>query len=257
MEQDYTPQHAQIALADAAPRADGVTALRRETKFALDHGDMGKVRAVLEMNCRPIVYNRPVSEVYSIYFDDSRLSSCQENLDGIGRRTKLRLRWYDAPLPAGPLSFEMKRREGNMTRKERIPLKLATPLDQCTYRSLRAGLMTALPEAARELLRLRGEPVVLIQYRRRHYAARNAPIRLTLDEAVRCVGQVGRGRLATSYARSLEGAVVLEVKAPAGEEEAVRRLLHPLRLRVTKSSKYVRCCQLLGWETGALTACMA
>ena len=54
------------------------------------------------MNLTPIAFGAgEVSLVSSIYFDDDQLNSCRESLAGVNRRTKVRLRWYDRPLPAG------------------------------------------------------------------------------------------------------------------------------------------------------------
>jgi hypothetical protein len=44
------------------------------------------LRRLLEVNGKRQVYNREVSVVRSVYFDDARLSACRANLDGLGRR---------------------------------------------------------------------------------------------------------------------------------------------------------------------------
>src|SRR3990172_5597702 len=74
-------------------------ATRKETKYAFSHADVGKLRKLFEMNCHRRVYHEAVSTVRSIYFDDARLSACQDNLDGFGLRRKVRLRWYDSLRP--------------------------------------------------------------------------------------------------------------------------------------------------------------
>lgn len=234
----------------------GVTALRRETKYALPRSDAGKVRAILEANCRAVAYAGPVSCVNSIYFDDVRLSGCDENIEGVGRRTKVRLRWYDSPYPNGGLFFEVKRRRGVLTSKERYLLRNDVPLGVLSYRQIVRDLGHVLPDGARELLRARPCPVVLIEYQRRHYASPDGAARLTLDQAVRFHDQCGRVQPSRAFGRALDDLVILEVKTPPGAEEAIARLLHPLRLRVTKSSKYVQCCQGLAASTGAQTACL-
>ena len=61
-----------------------MTALRRETKFALPHVDPHKVVAVLDLNCRRILHSGPVSQVRSLYFDDVGLGSFRENRAGRG-----------------------------------------------------------------------------------------------------------------------------------------------------------------------------
>ncbi len=106
-------------------RSDGVTTFRREIKFALPHVDFGKFRSILEVNCRRVSYEQPTSRVVSLYFDDVLLSSCHDNLDGTPRRSKLRLRWYDTPLPETKFFFGVKRRTDDVLAKERFPLRSA------------------------------------------------------------------------------------------------------------------------------------
>ena len=74
-------------------------ASRREVKYAIPQMDVGKLRNLLQTNCRRLIHNDRVSVVRSIYFDDARLSACHANLDGLGMRRKLRLRWYDSLKP--------------------------------------------------------------------------------------------------------------------------------------------------------------
>ena len=108
-------------------------ASRREVKFTLPGADLGKLRNVLEVNCRRLVHNDPISTVRSIYFDDVRLSACQANLAGVGRRQKLRLRWYDSLKPGRHFFFEIKWRNNRITGKHRLQLQAAEPLTEMSY----------------------------------------------------------------------------------------------------------------------------
>ena len=64
-----------------APRA-AAPILRREVKFALPNADAGKLRSILDVNCRRVSYGRPTSRVCSIYFDDVALSACPATRSG-------------------------------------------------------------------------------------------------------------------------------------------------------------------------------
>ena len=100
------------------------------------------------MNCRRVSYRDRTSLVSSLYFDDARLSACRENVDGSGRRSKVRLRWYDAPFPGGSLFFEIKRRRGQTTSKERVPLALTRPLEEAPLAETMRALSRSLPPDA-------------------------------------------------------------------------------------------------------------
>ncbi len=87
-------------------------------------------------------------------------------------------------------------------------------------------------------------------YRREHFAVPGTPHRLTLDYDIVCYEQTARLRPEPRFGVPLYGMTVIEAKSPLGREDEVRRLLHPLRLRATRSSKYVTGCQALGVVTG-------
>ncbi|MHC5004998.1 MAG: polyphosphate polymerase domain-containing protein [Planctomycetota bacterium] len=227
---------------------DAVTSARREVKFAFADADAEKLATVLEVNARPVAFGRHrVSAVHSLYFDDHRLSAARESLDGVGRRIKLRLRWYDEPLPSTRAFFEIKHRRGTAITKERFPLRLAGDLSSFDLHELRDRLVAALPARAGTLLMLRPDPTVIVTYRRRHFRDPESGARLTVDWDIRGDDQLGRRRLRRRFPVPLSGVVVLEAKAAAVDERRIQRLIHPLKPRVTRMSKYVQCCMEMGW----------
>jgi hypothetical protein len=229
-----------------SPTDDGVTAQRAEIKFALRQSDIGKVRNILEVNCRRIVYNRVVSEVNSIYFDNCLMTGAQENLGGADRRTKLRLRWYDLPLPGTRAFLEVKRRHGRMIGKDRMAIDSQVPLAELTYDEIRTGLCEILPPRFGELLMLRPEAVLVNSYRREHFAVPGSPTRITIDYDIVSYAQSGYARPHRHFGVPLGDLIVIEGKAPRGSETELRGILYPLKLRVTRCSKYVQGCQALG-----------
>lgn len=234
-----------------APMADSLTHRRREVKYALHGVDARKVHTILRANARPVIHKHSESLVSSIYFDDNHLSSCRENFDGVSRRAKIRLRWYDMKSPGYQAFFEIKRREGYQVGKERYLIRSTIPISAWPYKDLVASLLSILPPHAATLLALRPEPVALVSYRRKHYHARQSPFRYTLDHSVHCYAQSGAIRPRLNFAHHLHDLVIIEAKCPLGYEPDLRCELFPLELRLTRSSKYVRCCQLLGMVTGS------
>jgi hypothetical protein len=219
---------------------------RREVKFALAQADSVKIRSILEVNCRRIAHRQPFSTVHTIYFDDARLSGCYENLNGIARRAKVRLRWYDQGDQEGDLYFEIKSRVGSLVQKERLPIRCTRPLQELTYGEIVSELQRVLPAKARELLLARPEAVLMSQYRREYFQAPGNPTRITLDEEIVCYSQRASSRPAKRFGVEDRELVILEVKIPAAGGGDPRELLHPLEPQITKSSKYVRACLRLG-----------
>ncbi len=241
------PESPCLALVDR-PEDDAATRLRRELKFELRGADFGKLDTILRVNHRRVVFAGEESIVNSIYFDDPRLSCYGESVDGVGRRSKIRLRWYDSVLPERLAFFEVKRRRHDLIEKQRFAVTTGRHLGdrglgELSYRDLIAGLLDVLPQAPRELLRSRRLPVVLIRYRRRHYRDRRpeSPVRVTIDYQVTGFDQAGARAPRARFPTPLSDRVILEVKAPPGWHSSLRGMLYPLNPRRTRCSKYLLC----------------
>lgn len=221
-------------------------ARRREVKFVLFHPDVGALGRILEANGKRQVYNREVSCVRSVYFDDPQLSACRANLDGLGRRCKLRLRWYDRPLPGHECFLEIKWRDNRITGKHRLHLRSTAVLGAMPYSAIVSNLAAVLPEKYLPTLLRYSQPTVLVEYQREHFASPDRRLRVTIDYGLVYYDQTGRQRISTSFGRADEGLVVLEGKVPVGCDHELRPFLHPLSGRIVRCSKYVHGCQMLG-----------
>ena len=221
-------------------------ASRREVKFVVPGTDLGKLRSILDANCRRLVHNDRISTVRSIYFDDVRLSACQANLAGVGKRQKLRLRWYDSLEPGAGFFFEIKWRDNRVTGKHRLQLRAATPLTGMSYRQIMDSLIEALPAQHVEQVLRSSEPVAIVEYKREHFASFDGTLRITLDYDLAFYDQTGKANVNTSFPHRLPNLIVVEGKTPVGRERELKQLLYPLSLRAGRCSKYVHGCRLLG-----------
>ena len=220
-------------------------AVRRETKYILPNADVGKFRKLLEGNARRLVHNEPVSTVRSIYFDDALLSDCQANLDGISPRRKVRLRWYDSLTPNDVLFFEIKWRENRATGKHRLELRARQEVRDLSYRKIFDELIDILPPQYIADLIKRSDPIVMVEYRREHFASADGRLRLTLDYDLAFYDQTGKRSISTSFQFPMPDMFVVEVKGPESCQQEVKELLYPFAPRMGPCSKYVHgCCQL-------------
>ena len=214
-------------------------------KFTLPDMDVGKLRVLLAANCRRLIHNNRVSVVRSVYFDDARLSACFANLDGMGLRRKMRIRWYDSLRPGTDFFLEIKWRDKRVTGKHRLQIKSATPLAELTWPEIRQQLERIMPEHLQQYLQRYYDPIVIVQYEREHFATDDG-LRITLDYNLTFFDQLGRQRISTAFPRRLAGLVVLEGKTPVGREAELQRWLYPFSPRATRCSKYVQGCGILG-----------
>lgn len=219
---------------------------RREMKFTLAAADIGKLRTLLSTSGKRLIHNETISKVRSIYFDDARLSACRANLDGIGQRSKLRLRWYDSMSPSTDFYVEVKWRDNRVTGKHRLQMTSDTPLSELSYREIAGGLARTLPTGYQRFLAMYDRPVVTVEYSREHFASREGAMRMTLDYDLTYYDQTGKHRVNTSFPLRLGGLIVIEAKTQIGQEREVREMLFPLSYRASRCSKYVMGCRKIG-----------
>lgn len=228
---------------------------RRELKYALPFADVDKLLALFDGSCSRLRFgSAPISVVRSIYFDDARLSACRENLAGLSRRQKLRLRWYDALQTPSKFFMEVKWRNSNVSGKHRLEIEAEEPLHSRPYVDIVQDLVASAPERFAGVLGRMCEPVVMVEYKRAHFAAPDGVARITVDHDLRFYDQMGRVRPSTEFPQAMEGFVVIEAKVPVGQESAIFENFYPMRLRPTRCSKYVHACQTLGLLAGVATS---
>ena len=232
---------------------DPTFAGRREIKYVLDRSNLDLARELMESRFERVVFNRPVSVVRSIYFDTEQLATCHANLDGVGRRNKVRLRWYDQPLPDEQVYFEVKWRRSLVTGKFRTPLRLQRPLADLSYRELRRGLQAVLPDNSQALARIYDQPIVLVEYQREHFMCQELGLRMTLDYDLVFYDQAGTMRPKLGMGVSLPSLALIEAKSVPPAPRDLSRLLHPLGQRVSRCSKYVHGCVQVGRIPGSST----
>ncbi len=219
---------------------------RRETKFVFEDTDVRTIRSLLQGNSKRLVHNQPVSIVRSIYFDDAGLSACHANLDGLGQRRKLRLRWYDQLRPEIQAYLEIKWRENRVTGKHRLRLTSDKPLGEMSYRELCEQLISVVPEHLVADVVQYNEPIVIVEYKREHFASLDGRLRSTIDYDLKYYDQTGKRSISMSFPQSKPDFIVLEGKTPVGSENELREMFYPLQLRAQRCSKYVHGCAMLG-----------
>lgn len=219
---------------------------RNEIKFAIRNPDLGSLRKLLESRGKRLCFNEHVSTVRSVYFDDWQLSACQANLNGVGDRQKLRLRWYDSILPQNKIVLEIKWRRHRATGKHRLHLQTNVPASELSYRTLRNELLRVAPDEFLRQLWQSTEPTVLVEYRREHFASPDGITRMTLDRDLAFYDQTSKNFISVRFPRYLRDLAMVEVKGPVGAENELRKAWAPFASRVGGCSKYVHGCRLLG-----------
>lgn len=209
---------------------------RYEVKLPLRAASPSAVLAAVRSHCMGFTEAFPPRIVSSLYFDTPDLRCYHESHAGLGRRLKLRLRWYgDDPTLA---AFEWKWREGQLGSKRTLPVDVHVPLAELDVRALRSDVRGRLSDVDRVAFDALRQPTVLTRYRRRYYESRDGQCRLTIDDELAFAADPGgmhpRRRPSTPALRLQ----VLELKLPSAERETLVRALQSFRYRPARYSKY-------------------
>ncbi len=182
--------------------------------------------------------------IRSIYFDNYKDKALQEKTEGVARREKFRIRYYNDDFSF--IVLEKKRKDNNLC------LKFDAEITEEECRQLLEGSLNWMrghpPELVRELYvkmytqMLR--PRVLVSYVREPYIYRAGNVRVTFDSQVRTTLYHRRfleEKVIDISAFDESRDMILEVKYDAFLPEVVRGMLQTGVMRQEAFSKYAAC----------------
>ena len=176
----------------------------------------------------------PIRNVNSIYFDDMNLSNISENLAGISKRVKYRVRWYGENNSLKNPHFEIKSKRGFETQKQIISLKKFDNINYNIKNNLNylTNFVNDKIVLGKILL-----PTLLINYRRIYLISSNNLIRATIDYEIKSKRLL---KFKNQFFCNFNN-VILELKYDPNLDWVIRRTLDNIKVRYSKSSKYVNC----------------
>ena len=219
---------------------------RHELKFAIPYTEDPALRRRLQtvMTVDPHAGPDGTYQIRSIYFDNSDDKALREKIDGIGKREKFRIRYYNDDFSF--ITLEKKQKCGNLCLKYTARLTE----EECR-RILRGDLdfMKAHPAAlARELYakmkyqRLR--PRVLVSYVRTPYIYPSGNVRVTIDAQIRTSlfhQEFLTEQVSDIIATDTPQDRILEVKYDAFLPTVIQDLIQVPAIRQQAFSKYGIC----------------
>ena len=216
---------------------------RHEWKHEINYGDLLAIRSRLRtfMKTDPHAKNGAY-RIRSLYFDDPRDKALREKLDGVDRREKFRIRYYD-----GDTSFirlEKKSKVNGLETKE------SARLSEEEARRIVSGDTAFLMEKDDPLLREffckhRNQllkPKTIVDYTREPFIFGPGNVRVTFDYDIR-TGLFNTDFLKRETATIPAGdrTIIMEVKWDEYLPSIVRDAVRMPGRRVTAFSKYAQC----------------
>ena len=159
--------------------------VRTEKKYTFNQLEKNSVRDWLLAS--PLgfeeVFNK--REVNSLYFDSHDHSCYEENLSGVSKRGKARLRWYNEfNLESSKVTFEMKVKSNSYGNKLSHHLNLKDLNITSSSHELMIQLRKLLPNDILPYFDSFTEPSLLVSYQREYYEDFYKKVRVTLDDKI-------------------------------------------------------------------------
>lgn len=200
---------------------DAVT-YRYELKFAIEHQNAFSIQHVLSSH--PYVFKKayPDRIVNNIYFDNIDYQGCQENLDGVSERTKIRYRWYGEECDFSTGQLELKIKKNALGTKTFFDVDTPTNINELT-------------EQVKSILDKHNIYATLHnQYLRSYFIDQSGDFRLTIDRKI----SFWQPKFKTVVPSVSDSRVIMEIKFDQENALTIDKITKYIPFRITKHSKY-------------------
>ena len=208
---------------------------RFERKWILKNGDYLKlINSLLRSNFffKP---QYPKRNVNSIYFDNLKLKSIRENLDGVSNKKKIRLRWYGNQKTLFNPVLEIKSKRGYETKKESFKLNKLNKISFLEPKSLEKIL-----EEINKFIKPKNKlyPILTTHYERQYFISNQNKVRATVDYNLESIYLKNLSEL--QIKKNFFPECILELKYSTTIDRLLRHKLNEMTLRLSKNSKFVQ-----------------
>ena len=200
--------------------------MRYEIKYRIELFGLASIEAVILMQPASFSTSFPDRQVNNIYLDTPNLHCFYQNIEGVHRRQKMRLRWYGKmDYPQNNSVLEIKNKNAELGWKDSFKVynrSIDTKeelLSAIAVQPVRLGTLT---------------PILHNSYYRKYYISSDGLFRLTIDSE-----QSFKLPFSNMDALDLSSyPIIVELKYEAEYAEQARDIMDYLPFRQTKNSKY-------------------
>ena len=219
---------------------------RHELKYDIPYPDYLAMRKRLRLIMKPDPHTSAdgLYQIRSIYFDNGSDKALREKVDGVGKREKFRIRYYNDDFSFITLEKKMK--------IDNLCLKYDAPITEAQCRKILDGDLGWMKEHPQELVRelyakmnyQQMRPRVLVSYVREPYIYPAGNVRVTFDSAIRTTlfhREFLTKQVSDISATDTPQDMILEVKFDAFLPKIIQDLIQVPGIRQQSFSKYGIC----------------
>ncbi len=198
-----------------------------------------------------IIKNHPAlfKEIYhprrinNIYLDTELKKDFNENEDGINKRKKIRIRWYNKTFGQIKPSLEIKTKKGLISGKEVFELPILEINKEIKWNKIKKIILDYAPERLKNEIKKR-VPMLLNSYKRKYFISKDKRFRLTLDTEL-TVYKINKLKNNFLQKVSKKNNIIIELKYKPEHDEHASYIINHLPFRLDKNSKYVNGIKLI------------
>lgn len=181
----------------------------------------------------------PDRYINNIYFETHDYSSASDNIYGISKRTKVRLRWYGSSNIDNEFNgfLEFKRKNNNLGWKDQYRVKI-NKKNFNNFVFLKNKILGCIPLKNQIEFSNYNLPFILNGYRRKYFSTDDKKIRVTLDSSIKAFDQRWSNFVTKKNRINLPSVNIIEFKFEEKFKEEAIQLIKLLPLRISKYSKY-------------------
>lgn len=218
---------------------------RYEIKYSLDRVAVNKFEHWL-LSAPFLRRAYPERFVNSVYFDTRRLTCAEDNMIGLARRQKLRMRWYgNEDIESGTAVLEAKIKNGRLGKKLSVPMSLPPK----KIMEMESGKLLDAFHNRPEVFDLVPKsmpfiPAMYVGYQRQYYVGPKQ-IRVTVDNKLR-FSDVLRDRHMSAQGVSHFEKTIVEFKFPPSAKDDAAQMMQSFPFSPVRCSKYMIGLSLFG-----------
>jgi SPX domain protein involved in polyphosphate accumulation len=181
----------------------------------------------------------PDRKINNIYFETNNYDSVSDNIDGISKRTKIRLRWYgDSNVENLNGNLEFKRKINTVGWKEKYPVQINNFLFK-KYFQIIQQIRGSLPHSRHTEFLTYSQPFILNNYNRKYYSTDDKKVRVTVDSSIAAFDQRWSEALDKNKKVIMPAIVIVEFKFAIEDKNIAIKLMKDFPFRISKHSKYI------------------
>ena len=216
---------------------------RHECKIEINLADLLALRSRLRNLMEPDEHAAAGSyQIRSLYLDTPTDRALWEKIDGVNRREKFRIRYYNGD--TGFLSLEKKSKLNGLCNKQAVQIttEQAQKIAEGNIPQIRKNAPPLLQELCYKMKTQGLRPKVVVDYTREPFVCRPGNVRVTFDYGIRtglrCTDFLNAGMVTVPAG---DAPILMEVKWDAFLPDVIRDAVQLTGRRSSAFSKYAQC----------------